>query len=632
MEPSGADNPVNRAYEQWRARTPTVCRCCALGLAGAYGLSWVADLGGLLATTPFYVVRRYQVYRLLLSPLSLGSVRLLWTLVAATLAVNGAFCGLAYAAAAAGALDAVLWTGDGAWAAVLALGTLECLSAPEATRRLLCLPVAVPRVYYPAALLGLFSLFNGVQLDLALGVAYGYADDAGYLALVKPSPQAVARCEASPLFAALAGDAHFVAARARSARPRGGRSTSVRGLARSSMAAVVVASRAEDVVVASRAEEPRTLGAPARAEEMGQATSTSSGAASWRYVQGSSAQGENAQGEAGKSINAKALDGTAPEAMSTLLHAAYGSENYPNYLLNSRARAARDALAARDAYVATYAPKHAYLRAPTAERALCASARAALAGRGDWAVRAELPGDVFSFPLLREDFCRDVAEECAHYLAFREAWVAARGGEAPPGTPGAAHRRGGRARRARGLPAGDARPLIRRLFPAARGRRLSYEFCTADAARRRSAPSTTPTHTVGYGAAEDAARNVTRRALIPHTDDAEVTLNVCLGAQFAGGRLKFHGLRTPATVHPMDLPREDELAYAHELGRAVLHRGAHFHEVEDVTSGARHVLICWFKSWAVPRPLPLLPQVPPRRVRLLAVLELTQAAARGRFL
>ena len=39
----------------------------------------------------------------------------------------------------------------------------------------------------------------------------------------------------------------------------------------------------------------------------------------------------------------------------------------------------------------------------------------------------------------------------------------------------------------------------------------------------------------------------------------------------------------------MDLPREDELAYAHELGRAVLHRGAHFHEVEDVTSGARHV-------------------------------------------
>ena len=239
MEPSGAGDPVNRAYEQWRARTPTVCRCCALGLAGAYGLSWVADLGGLLATTPFYVVRRYQVYRLLLSPLvgnsllgalfgclavgdgvgprleqSLGSVRLLWTLVAATLAVNVSFCGLAYAAAAGGALDAVLWTGDGAWAAVLALVTLECLSAPEATRRLLCLPVAVPRVYYPAALLGLFSLFNGVQLDLALGVLFGYADDAGYLTLLKPSPQAVARCEASPLFAALAGDAHFVAARA----------------------------------------------------------------------------------------------------------------------------------------------------------------------------------------------------------------------------------------------------------------------------------------------------------------------------------------------------------------------------------------------------------------------------------
>ena len=366
-------------------------------------------------------------------------------------------------------------------------------------------------------------------------------------------------------------------------------------------------------------ESPRTLGAPARAEEMGRATSTSSGAASWRYVQGSSVQGENAQGEAGKSINAKALDGTAPEAMSTLLHAAYGLENYPNYLLKwdrakvdghvaaleaqlARARAARDALAARDAYVATYAPKHAYLRAPTAERALCASARAALAGRGDWAVRAELPGDVFSFPLLREDFCRDVAEECAHYLAFREAWVAKRGGEAPPGT---LRERLTVAEVGLGALEGflleTLGPLIRRLFPGpARGRRLLYERVEPPTPQV-GAVDHAHAYTVGYGAAEDAARNVTRRALIPHTDDAEVTLNVCLGAQFAGGRLKFHGLRTPATVHPMDLPREDELAYAHELGRAVLHRGAHFHEVEDVTSGARHVLICWFKSWAAYR-------------------------------
>ena len=274
-------------------------------------------------------------------------------------------------------------------------------------------------------------------------------------------------------------------------------------------------------------ESPRALGAPARAEEMGRATSTSSGAASWRYVQGSSAQGENAQGEAGKSINAKALDGTAPEAMSTLLHAAYGLENYPNYLLKwdrakvdghvaaleaqlARARAARDALAARDAYVATYAPKHAYLRAPTAERALCASARAALAGRGDWAVRAELPGDVFSFPLLREDFCRDVAEECAHYLAFREAWVAKRGGEAPPGT---LRERLTVAEVGLGALEGflleTLGPLIHRLFPGpARGRRLFLRaFRTADAARRRSGPSTTRTRTRSA-----TARPRTRRA------------------------------------------------------------------------------------------------------------------------
>ena len=234
-----SENPVNRAYLQWRARTPTVCRSCAVLLFGSYCLSWVLDLSGVLATTPFYVVRKYQVYRLLLSPWvgnsllgalfagltigdgvgprlesSLGSVRLLWVVVASALCVNGAFVALCYVVAVGGYVEAVLASADGAWSVVLALVTIECLSAPEASRRLLCLPVSVPRLYYPLALLGLFSLFNGVQLDLLLGVAFGYLDDRGFLDAAKPSPQAVARCEASPLFARLTTDDTFVAARA----------------------------------------------------------------------------------------------------------------------------------------------------------------------------------------------------------------------------------------------------------------------------------------------------------------------------------------------------------------------------------------------------------------------------------
>ena len=121
------------------------------------------DLRGALAAVPFYVVRRYQLWRLVLAPCvgnsllgsivalfvvgdgvgprleqSLGSVRMVWLVLSATPAIFGGFCLLCYVAALAGHPTAVLADASGCWGLVLALVTLECLSAPEATRRLLC--------------------------------------------------------------------------------------------------------------------------------------------------------------------------------------------------------------------------------------------------------------------------------------------------------------------------------------------------------------------------------------------------------------------------------------------------------------------------------------------------------------
>jgi len=105
-------------------------------------------------------------------------------------------------------------------------------------------------------------------------------------------------------------------------------------------------------------------------------------------------------------------------------------------------------------------------------------------------------------------------------------------------------------------------------------------------------------YTVGYASAPVEGENLTRRALIPHTDDAEVTFNVCLTSGFEGGGLQFHGLRSDgATVSPHVLPHRNEFLYGHRLGRAIVHRGGHFHEVLPVTGGKRHVLILWAKSW-----------------------------------
>lgn len=103
-------------------------------------------------------------------------------------------------------------------------------------------------------------------------------------------------------------------------------------------------------------------------------------------------------------------------------------------------------------------------------------------------------------------------------------------------------------------------------------------------------------YTVGYGPVERANANITRKALIPHVDDSEVTFNCCLSGDFEGGGLFFHGLRTGETQDPQKLPTPSEYCYRHKLGRAILHLGQHFHEVAEVSAGQRHVLIIWMRG------------------------------------
>ena len=84
---------------------------------------------------------------------------------------------------------------------------------------------------------------------------------------------------------------------------------------------------------------------------------------------------------------------------------------------------------------------------------------------------------------------------------------------------------------------------------------------------------------------------IPRQRLVPHTDDSEVTLNVCIGDVFEGGGLTFQGLR--GTIQAGEVGGE----YTPERGRALLHAGRQFHEVTDVTSGDRYALIMWTRSW-----------------------------------
>ncbi|KAG4398038.1 hypothetical protein AAZX31_10G255100 [Glycine max] len=77
-----------------------------------------------------------------------------------------------------------------------------------------------------------------------------------------------------------------------------------------------------------------------------------------------------------------------------------------------------------------------------------------------------------------------------------------------------------------------------------------------------------------------------------HEDEAEVTLNVCLGKEFSGGELFFQGVRCDAHVTSNAQP-EEAFNYSHVPGHAILHPGRNRHGARPTTSGNRMNLILW---------------------------------------
>ena len=100
-------------------------------------------------------------------------------------------------------------------------------------------------------------------------------------------------------------------------------------------------------------------------------------------------------------------------------------------------------------------------------------------------------------------------------------------------------------------------------------------------------------YVAGYSANVTSKQDVSRDHLISHTDDSEMTMNVCLGDSFEGGRLRFNGLRGTQEVQNM------VGEYQPKQGTAIIHAGRHLHEVTKVKSGDRYAYIMWARSWQV---------------------------------
>ncbi|KAK7087177.1 2-oxoglutarate and iron-dependent oxygenase domain-containing protein 2-like [Littorina saxatilis] len=98
-----------------------------------------------------------------------------------------------------------------------------------------------------------------------------------------------------------------------------------------------------------------------------------------------------------------------------------------------------------------------------------------------------------------------------------------------------------------------------------------------------------------------------------HYDNAEVTLNVCLGDVFTGGRLYILPMQSDVDT----AKSTNSIKCMHYPGWGVLHRGRQRHGAEKLVSGKRCNLIMWLRSSSVRnkhcpmcRGVPKLMQVP----------------------
>lgn len=199
--------------------TPLVTRYTITTLFISWLLSWFVDLSYAVSNIPLFTVFKFELYRILFSPLVCTSILSLIfaymsftdngkrlehsigsTAFAVLIATLGCVSNLAFLALCVVLYYATgnqLWlhaNSSGIWIVLLGLIAIECSGAPADTKRRLFV-FEVPVVYYPLAILLLFSLFGGPNLSYMFSVGVGYAYGYGYLDKLKISNSRFSRWE-----------------------------------------------------------------------------------------------------------------------------------------------------------------------------------------------------------------------------------------------------------------------------------------------------------------------------------------------------------------------------------------------------------------------------------------------------
>mmetsp|Transcript_20813 Transcript_20813/g.28881 ORF Transcript_20813/g.28881 Transcript_20813/m.28881 type:complete len:312 (-) Transcript_20813:86-1021(-) len=171
---------------------------------------------------PFFTVRHFEIYRLLLSPLvgnsilsiiiillsypataqkmeySSGSGAFLSLLLMLTVVTNIFFALLCYILYLFNVFaEAIFWRSSGFFTTLFSLITIECMMNPDAPRRLMFIPVDIPSKYFPLALYALFSIFGGPELSFLVSIFVGYLYCKGQLDRLKPTSYQLEQLEAT---------------------------------------------------------------------------------------------------------------------------------------------------------------------------------------------------------------------------------------------------------------------------------------------------------------------------------------------------------------------------------------------------------------------------------------------------
>jgi len=212
-------NPVLTAYESYLRDTPLITRYVLNAVLISYFAGFFFSPAVLLANIPVFTIFKFQLYRIVTSPLictdilslffafmgfmnhgvkleqSMGSSLFAVLFFTLTILTNVLFL----------IISVLLWgltnsesylagASLGIWTVLLGIIAVECAEAPPETKRRLFF-LEVPALYYPLVLLALFSIFAGVRLAYCLGVAVGYAYGYGKLDRCKVKVETVRKWE-----------------------------------------------------------------------------------------------------------------------------------------------------------------------------------------------------------------------------------------------------------------------------------------------------------------------------------------------------------------------------------------------------------------------------------------------------